>query len=51
MFPPGNSERSTQDVSPTVELSPQPGPSHVRDVSEKTEELVVVSIEYFGEDE
>ena len=42
---------SPQDDSQPVEMSPQPGPSHVRKDPEKTEELVVVDIEEYEEDE
>ena len=42
---------SPQDVSQRVEMSPQPGPSSVREETKKTEELVVVDIEDFEEDE
>ena len=38
-------------VSPTMEVCPQPGPSHVREDGEKINELVVVSIEHYGDDE
>ena len=34
-------------ASAPVEVSPQPGPSRVREDPEKTEELVVVCIEEF----
>ena len=40
-------ETSTQDDPPPVEMSPQRGPSRVREDPEKTEELVVVCIEEF----
>ena len=50
---PGTTERvtSSQLVPPTMAMSPQPGPSHVREYQENIEELVVVSMEHFEEDE
>ena len=42
---------SPQDDSAPVDMSPQPGPSHVREDPEKIEELVVVDIEEFEDDE
>ena len=41
---------SPQDDPLPVEMSPQPGPSRVREDPEKIEELVVVDIEEFGEE-
>ena len=42
---------SPQADPPPVEMSPQPGPSRVREDPEKIEELVVVDIEEFGYDD
>ena len=47
----GTLERGTSAQVETVAMSPQPGPSHVREDPDTIEELVVVSIEDSEEDE